>query len=63
MTACVTGINGNDAANLALINGELDWVGNFVPDIQTTFVAKDPEHNHFYFLGWWRAWGFYVKLR
>jgi len=44
-------INGNDAANLALINGELDWVGNFVPDIETTFVSKDTEHNHYWFMG------------
>jgi peptide/nickel transport system substrate-binding protein len=44
-------INGNDAANLALINGELDWVGNFVPDIETTYVAQDPEHNHYWFRG------------
>jgi len=40
---------GNDSANLALINGELDWIGNFVPDIETTYVQKDPEHNHYYF--------------
>jgi peptide/nickel transport system substrate-binding protein len=54
-------INGNDAANLALINGELDWVGNFVPDIETTYVAKDPEHNHYYFWGGNGPWGFYVN--
>ncbi len=41
----------NDAANLALANGDLDWTGNFVPDIEKTFVAKDPEHNHYYFVG------------
>jgi peptide/nickel transport system substrate-binding protein len=41
----------NDAANLALANGELDWTGNFVPDIEKTYVAKDPEHNHYYFVG------------
>ena len=44
-------INGNDAANLALINQQLDWVGNFVPDIEETFVARDPEHNHYWFAG------------
>jgi peptide/nickel transport system substrate-binding protein len=54
-------INGNDAANLALINQELDWVGNFVPDIETTFVAQDPEHNHYYFWGGGGPWGFYVN--
>jgi peptide/nickel transport system substrate-binding protein len=41
----------NDAANLALVNGELDWTGNFVPDIETTFVAKNKDTNHYYIVG------------
>jgi len=41
----------NDAANLALISGDLDWAGNFVPDIENTYVSKDPENNHYYFVG------------
>ncbi|HTN91671.1 MAG TPA: ABC transporter substrate-binding protein, partial [Sorangium sp.] len=40
---------GNDQANLALINGEVDWAGNFVPDIDKTYVSKDPENNHYWF--------------
>lgn len=40
---------GNDAANLALINGELDWIGNFVPDIEETFVAVNPDKHGYYF--------------
>ena len=40
---------GNDQANLATVNGDLDWMGNFIPDIEKTYVAKDPEHNHYYF--------------
>ena len=40
---------GNDPANLALINGELDWVSNFVPDIETTFIAVNPEKHGYYF--------------
>jgi peptide/nickel transport system substrate-binding protein len=39
----------NDAANLATINGENDWAANFIPDIENTYVAKDPEHNHYWF--------------
>lgn len=39
----------NDAANLASLNGENDWFANFIPDIDTTFVAKDPEHFHYWF--------------
>ena len=41
----------NDAANLALANGDLDWAGNFVPDIEKTYVAKDPANFHYYFVG------------
>ncbi|MDP9365355.1 MAG: ABC transporter substrate-binding protein [Chloroflexota bacterium] len=40
---------GNDQANLATINGENDWAGNFIPDIEETYVAKDPEHFHYWF--------------
>jgi peptide/nickel transport system substrate-binding protein len=39
----------NDQANLATINGENDWAGNFIPDIEKTYVAADPEHNHYWF--------------
>jgi peptide/nickel transport system substrate-binding protein len=42
---------GNDQANLALANGELDWAGNFVPDIEKTWVSKNPTDFHYYFVG------------
>jgi len=42
---------GNDQANLALVNGELDWAGNFVPDADKTYVSKDPDNFHYYFVG------------
>lgn len=41
--------SGNDSANAAMISGDLDWAGNFIPDIQTTFVEKDAENFGFYF--------------
>jgi len=41
----------NDASNLALVNGDLDWAGNFVPDIENVYVSKDPDNNHYYFVG------------
>jgi peptide/nickel transport system substrate-binding protein len=41
----------NDAANLALVNGDLDWAGNFVPDIKNVFVSKNPDNYHYYFVG------------
>jgi peptide/nickel transport system substrate-binding protein len=34
----------------ALADGTLDWATSFVPDIDNTFVAKDPEHHKYWFL-------------
>lgn len=34
----------------ALADGTLDWATSFIPDIDNTFVAKDPEHNKYWFL-------------
>lgn len=39
----------NDSANLALVAGEIDMASNFVPDIENTYVAKDPEHFNYWF--------------
>lgn len=39
----------NVSANLALAQGELDWAGNFVNNIDKEYVAKDPENNHYWF--------------
>ena len=40
---------GNDQANLATINGENDYAANFIPDIEKTYVAKNPETNGYWF--------------
>jgi peptide/nickel transport system substrate-binding protein len=39
----------NDQANLALVEGSVDWAGNFVPAIDRTFVGRAPEDNHYWF--------------
>lgn len=39
----------NDSLHLALLNGELDWTANFVPDIDQLFVAEDPENFGYFF--------------
>ncbi len=39
----------NDQANLALVTGEIDWAGNFVPAIDRTFIAPDPNQRHYWF--------------
>ncbi|HSO68266.1 MAG TPA: ABC transporter substrate-binding protein [Arachnia sp.] len=40
---------GNDGANLALQTGDADWGDQFIPDVENTFVAANPDHHHFWF--------------
>jgi peptide/nickel transport system substrate-binding protein len=40
---------GNDQASFALVSGEVDWAGSFVPAIDRIFAAEDREHHHFWF--------------
>ncbi|XXY45069.1 ABC transporter substrate-binding protein [Sorangium sp. So ce269] len=40
---------GNDQVSLAIINGEVDWAGAFVPEIEKVYVAKDPANHHYWF--------------
>jgi peptide/nickel transport system substrate-binding protein len=39
----------NDSSNFALIHGEVDWAGSFVPAIDRIFVGRDREHHHYWF--------------
>jgi peptide/nickel transport system substrate-binding protein len=39
----------NERANMALVFDELDWAGNFIPAVDRVFVARDPEHHHYWF--------------
>jgi len=39
----------NEQALLGLIDGAVDWAGNYVPLVERTFVARDPKHNHYWF--------------
>jgi peptide/nickel transport system substrate-binding protein len=48
----------NDQANLALVEGEVDWAGNFVPDIERTFIARDRQTRGY----WYPAVGSMVFL-
>jgi peptide/nickel transport system substrate-binding protein len=34
----------NDQANIALVEGDVDWAGNFVPAVDRTFVGRDRAH-------------------
>ena len=42
-------VGSNDQALLALVRGEVDWAGSFVPAIARTYVGRDPEHFHYWF--------------
>jgi peptide/nickel transport system substrate-binding protein len=39
----------NEAASLALISGEVDWAGNFVPAIDRVYGGENPEHHKWWF--------------
>ncbi len=39
----------NTGAELVLSRGDLDWTGLFTPDVQKTYVNRDPQHNHYWF--------------
>ncbi|HEU0241910.1 MAG TPA: ABC transporter substrate-binding protein [Micromonosporaceae bacterium] len=39
----------NDVALTAMSNGEIDYGGNNINNIEKNFVAKDPAHNHYFF--------------
>jgi len=48
----IVAFKSNESANMTLMKGELDYTNNFVPNIEKTFVARDPEHNHYWFAPW-----------
>jgi peptide/nickel transport system substrate-binding protein len=39
----------NTGAELLLDNGSVDWTGLYTPDIQKTYVARNPTDNHYWF--------------
>ncbi len=39
----------NEQAALALLQGEVDWAGNFLPAIERIYVGRNPEHHKYWF--------------
>ncbi|WP_421951212.1 ABC transporter substrate-binding protein [Pelagibacterium sp.] len=39
----------NDQVLTAAANGELDWFGSFLPDIERTYVGTDPDNHGYWF--------------
>ncbi|HEV2035563.1 MAG TPA: ABC transporter substrate-binding protein [Candidatus Dormibacteraeota bacterium] len=39
----------NDAANQYLISGSAEWGGQFIPNIDTSYIAKDKANYHYWF--------------
>ena len=39
----------NDAALALIQSGQVDWTHNFVPNVETTYSAKDPAHFHAFY--------------
>lgn len=40
---------GNDAANLATISGDTDWGSQYIPNIEKSFIAKNPKNHHYFY--------------
>lgn len=43
------GFDSNNSTLLQLQQGNLDWSGAFVPNIQKTYISRDPAHNHYWY--------------
>jgi peptide/nickel transport system substrate-binding protein len=39
----------NTSAELALNRGDIQWTGLYIPNIQQTYINRDPAHNHYWF--------------
>jgi peptide/nickel transport system substrate-binding protein len=39
----------NTSADLLLSQGAVDWTGLFTPNVERTYVSRDPAHNHYWF--------------
>jgi peptide/nickel transport system substrate-binding protein len=39
----------NDTANAYIASGQAQWGGQFIPNIESNYQAKDPSHNHHWF--------------
>jgi peptide/nickel transport system substrate-binding protein len=39
----------NTSANLVLSQGGAQWGGQYIPNIQSFYISKDPAHRHFWF--------------
>jgi peptide/nickel transport system substrate-binding protein len=45
----VPAYSSNTTANQALENGQIDWAGNDVSNIKSTYLDRDPADNHYWF--------------
>ena len=52
----------NEGIGRALAAGELDWATAYFPDVQGTFVARDPEHYHYWRPPWQPTVLLYLNL-
>jgi peptide/nickel transport system substrate-binding protein len=53
--------SGNDTQATALANDESEWSFVFIPNVQQTFVAKDPAHHHVWAPGVLGIHGLYLN--
>jgi peptide/nickel transport system substrate-binding protein len=41
-------VKDNQTVQLMMMSGQADWGGFFAPDLDTTFLLLDPDHNHYW---------------
>ncbi|WEG14735.1 ABC transporter substrate-binding protein [Pullulanibacillus sp. KACC 23026] len=42
-------LNGADTVDMNLSQGKYDWTQAYVPDVQKTYIDKDPKNNHYWY--------------
>lgn len=42
-------MSSNDQVTLALVQGDIDWAGAFVPAVERTYIGRDPDHHQAWF--------------
>ena len=42
-------MSSNDQVTLALVQGDIDWAGAFVPAVERTYIGRSPEHHKAWF--------------
>lgn len=54
--------SGNDSAMLSMLSSTADWTHNFVPDVKSVYVSRDPAHFHYWYSTLSGPIGFFMDI-